>query len=66
MQTTRARWWSKITRDLVLFGLGAVFMSHEVFLMTEERPWIIYAALGMLGSPVFLRVDEWRRRNGPP
>lgn len=63
VRSPRRRWWTKVTRDLVLFVAGLGFMAHEVLIQPVERPFIISAALGMMGLPVFLRLDE--RRQGP-
>lgn len=61
---SRQRWWTKITRDLVLLGAGLAFMAHEVFVQPVERPYVITACLGMMGLPVFLRWDSKRNGNG--
>lgn len=68
MPTSRtSAWWSKITRDLVLFVGGLGFMAHEVLVQPIERPYIITACLGMMGLPVFLRWDSKRANgNGEP
>lgn len=64
--TPRQRWWTKITRDLVLFVGGLGFMAHEVLVQPVERPYVITACLGMMGLPVFLRWDSRRNGNGGP
>lgn len=60
---SRSQWWTKITRDLVLFCGGLGVMAHEVLVTPNERAFIISAALGMMGLPVFLRRDE---KDGTP
>ena len=47
----------KITRDLVLFTLGAYGFVQEVH-ASEPSEAIIIASVAMMGAPVALRLDE--------
>lgn len=52
----------KITRDLLMFTLGAVGFVHELLISHAERPYLIGACLALMGLPLALRADE--KRNG--
>jgi hypothetical protein len=55
------------TRDGILLVVGLAGLYHETVLTNLDRPDLIIAFFGMIGSPMFLRVDERRnRRNQPP
>jgi hypothetical protein len=51
-------WYSRITRDIVLFVGGLLGVAHETLLGSGERPFLLAIFGGMLGLPVFLRRDE--------
>ncbi len=62
MNPQKSRWWSKLTRDLLLFSLGVVFSIHEVLLRSgPERPETLIFISFLLGAPIALRYDERRR-----
>lgn len=52
-----------LTRDLVMFIIGAVGFLHELLISNAERPYLITATLALMGLPIALRADE-RRKNG--
>lgn len=60
----RKSFFRKITRDIVMFGLGAIGFLHELLLAAHERPYLIAASLGLMGAPFALRFDQLRRENG--
>jgi hypothetical protein len=53
-------WWTRITRDLVLFVSGLVIIFYIV-LTGDRREFVAVLAAGMCGLPVFLRKDESNR-----
>ena len=60
------RWWSKITRDLVLLVAGLVLLIFEAVIRSQpprESLLVLYA--GMMGLPAVLRYDENRRKRKP-
>lgn len=57
----RARWWTRLTRDSVLFAVGLVSFVYEV-LHGGGRPAVLAACVTLMGLPVGLRVDERQRR----
>lgn len=59
-QTARARWWSKITRSLVLFAVGLALIVKDS-VQGVERPVFIAAYLVMMGLGPVLAADERRR-----
>lgn len=60
--TARIRWWSKITRDLVLFSLGLGLAIHEtIFYTGPERPSTLIFITGLLGLVPVLRFEEHLR-----
>lgn len=55
-------WWTKITRDLVLFAVGVGLIVNEAVLRSgPERPSLLVAYMAMVGAPTVLRYDERRR-----
>jgi hypothetical protein len=53
----------RITRDGLLFILGAGGFLHELIVTQGERPTLLLGCLALMGLPVFLRSDEKRRRD---
>jgi hypothetical protein len=51
-------WYSRITRDIILFTGGLLGVAHETLLGSAERPFLLAIFGGMMGMPVFLRRDE--------
>jgi len=58
-----SRFFHRLTRDTILFALGAFGFLHEVLTVGLERPTLLLICAGMMGLPVFLRADE-RKKNG--
>jgi hypothetical protein len=58
----RRRWFTKITRDAVLFTVGLGLIIREAFNSGPERPslYILYA--GMIGLGPVLRYAESRQQ----
>jgi hypothetical protein len=52
----------RITRDLMMFGLGAGGFVHEVLYQGFERPFVLSACLALMGLPFVLAANG--RRNG--
>jgi hypothetical protein len=46
-----------------MFSLGFLIVIHEVILTDGERPYVLTAALALMGLPLVLRADE-KRKNG--
>lgn len=61
--STRARWWTKISRDLVLFAVGLGLTINEALRAGPERPSLLVLYAGMMGLPAILRFDEQRRKD---
>lgn len=61
---TRTRWWSKITRDLVLVTVGLGLTVREGLTSGPERPslYILYA--GMMGLGSVLRYSGGQAASG--
>lgn len=55
------RWHVKLTRDTVLFAVGAVLLWHETFAVDTSEPILVAVAVAFMGSPLFLRLDEVSR-----
>lgn len=47
-----------ITRDLVLFTVGIAGIVNETLRSTSDRPALLALFAGMVGLPVFLRLDS--------
>jgi hypothetical protein len=48
-----------------MFLLGATAFLHELVIANAERPYLLTAALAMMGLPIVLRADESRNgKNG--
>jgi len=55
----------RLTRDSVLFTLGAGGFIHEVFFGgSMERPFLLALCGALMGLPLVLRAEEQARRNG--
>jgi hypothetical protein len=46
-----------VTRDLVLFSVGTAGIIFETLSSQHERPTLLALFAGMVGLPVFLRLD---------
>lgn len=63
MTTKHSRpWWTRITRDLILFTGGLVGVFHQTVISPEAQPALLGTFLLMMGLTVPLRADERRRR----
>ena len=51
----------RLTRDGLLFILGAAGFLHELLITQGERPTLLLACFALMGVPLFLRQDEKRR-----
>lgn len=58
-------WHLRLTRDALLFILGATGFLHELFFTTgeTERPFILTLSAALMGLPVILRAED-KIRNG--
>jgi predicted membrane channel-forming protein YqfA (hemolysin III family) len=52
------RWHLRLSRDVVIFGIGIIGILHEIFWSTSDRPTLIILFAAMIGLPAFLRIDE--------
>jgi hypothetical protein len=57
---TRQQRRRRLTRDGLLFTLGAGGFLHEVIITEGERPTLLLFCLALMGLPVFLRADDKR------
>ena len=51
-------WWL-VLRDVVAFVGGLGILIFETIFEQADRPWLIAAALGMMGFPFAAAVDKW-------
>jgi hypothetical protein len=51
----------RLTRDGLLFTLGAGGFLHELLVTQGERPTLLLACFALMGVPLFLRADEKRK-----
>lgn len=58
----RRRWWTKITRDFVLFAVGVSLVIRESIVAGPERPSLYVLYAGMMGLGPVLRYAENRQR----
>lgn len=61
-QQARRQWWTKITRDLVLFAVGVGLVIRESIVAGPERPSLYVLYAGMMGLGPVLRYAEHRQR----
>lgn len=61
--SSRSRWWSKITRDVILFAVGLALTIHEGLKDPPHDPSLLVLYAGMMGLPAIFRFDEIRRRD---
>ena len=55
-------WHIKLTRDAILFVLGATGFLHELFFpATTDRPFILTVSAALMGLPLILRAEESTR-----
>lgn len=60
----RGQWFfSKISRDVILFLAGLAGVFHETVLSNAERPTLLFVFGAMIGLPAFLRTDESRKKS---
>ncbi len=59
----RAKWWTKITRDLVLFTAGLGLTIREGLTNGAERPSLYVLYAGMMGLGQVLRFAEARQKD---
>lgn len=59
---TRVRWWTKITRDVVLLGVGLGLTIRESLTTGPERPSLYVLYAGMMGMGGVLRYAEGRQK----
>lgn len=59
----RGMWIPKLTRDAGIYLLGIFILLHETLISPGDRPTLVYAACALLGLPIVMRVDEFRRRD---
>lgn len=50
----------------VVFWLGVAIMIYETVIAHADRPWLIAAALGMLGLPVARSLESALSKMGQP
>lgn len=58
----RDHWWSKITRDLVLFGFGLGLTTVTGLGLVPKQPELYVLYAGMMGLGPVLRYAENRQR----
>lgn len=46
----------QLTRDLVMFVLGAAVYINEAFITHTDRPNILYGSLALMGVAAYLRA----------
>jgi hypothetical protein len=51
----------RVTRDGLLFILGAGGFLHELIITQGERPTLLLGCMALMGLPVFLRSDDRRK-----
>lgn len=59
--------WVRIAfRDIASPSLGIAILAWETMVEQADRPWLIVAALTLLGYPFADRVDKWLKgaKNG--
>lgn len=52
------KWHLRLSRDVVIFGIGIVGIVHEIFWSNSDRPTLLILFAAMIGLPAFLRIDE--------
>lgn len=52
-------WVRLLFRDVAAPLMGIVILSYETVIEKADRPWLIIAALTLLGYPFADRVDKW-------
>lgn len=53
-------------RRAALFVMGLAIMGYETVFEHADRPWLIAAALGMLGLPIARSLESALTRVSPP
>jgi hypothetical protein len=49
---------TRISRDLVMFALGAFGFVHEVLVSGLERPFVLTACMALMGLPFVLNANN--------
>jgi len=62
-QQARRQWWTKVTRDAVLFGAGLGLIVREGLTSGPERPSLYILYGGMVGLGPILRYAELRQQS---
>lgn len=47
-----------VSRDAMLFSVGLVGVIYQTVATTTDRPYLLALYAGMMGLPVFLRLDS--------
>lgn len=55
----------RITRDTVLFWAGLIGVGYQTLVEKSDRPTLLITFGTMMGLPIFLGVDEIKRRIFP-
>lgn len=64
MQAEDLTQWVPIFRDLVIVVLAAFILVFETVITGNPNPYLVGAALTLLGAPAAIRVDALRRKSG--
>lgn len=56
--------WGLLTRANLLFALGALGFTHELFIQERERPFVLAASVTMMGLKFAIKGDEMRNGGG--
>lgn len=55
-----------VMRDVVAFFGGLGILTFETIFEQADRPWLIAAALGLMGFPFASAVDKWLKAMPSP
>lgn len=53
----KRRWQLRLSRDLVLFGVGVGGVVHETIVYSGERPSLLILFAACMGLPLYLRKN---------
>lgn len=62
MQPENLTLWIPIFRDIMIVLLATFILFYQTVWVTEPNPYLIGAALTLLGAPAAIRVDALRRK----